>query len=103
MSESIKHDDGPRVWLRKHDYMPEGYTIMDVTLLLDGTYEGHAAISHRTRIITPFTAKTLTLKECSNKLDQKFWELIPDHQCGSGCFDWTTHKTIFGEPPGRVQ
>jgi hypothetical protein len=67
MFESIKpgRNDGPRAWLKKHDYMPDGYTSMEVQLLLDGTYEG----SMVTRQIAPFTAKTITLKECCNPLE----------------------------------
>jgi hypothetical protein len=110
MFKSIEHEhlkggngDGPRVWLRRHDYMPDGYTLMEVALLLDGTYEGSMVIGHLTRRIAPFTAKTITLKECCDTLDRWFWENMPDHQCRSGCFNWATQKTIFDKPSGRVQ
>ena len=95
--------DGPRAWMRKHDYMPDGYTLMNVTLLLDGTYEGGMVIGHLTRQIPPFIEKTVTLKECCNKLDQLFWENMPDHQCRSGCFDWHAFDAVFGEHSDTIQ
>lgn len=66
-----------QVLTRKHDYMPDGYTLLNVTKLQDGTFEGRIDIGHMTRHFAPVVEKTETVAECCDKLDQRFWESMP--------------------------
>lgn len=88
---------------RRHDYMPEGCALMNVHKLQDGTFEGRIDIGHMTRRFPTIVENTETALECRKILDKRFSEVMPEHQCGSGCHDWQVADSDFGEPSGTVQ
>jgi hypothetical protein len=75
-----------KVWNFRHVYRG-GYALMSVQKLRDG-YEGALNIANLklTRQMPPIAERADSLEECCQKLEQRFWENMPDHQCGTGCF-----------------
>lgn len=102
--EDLKEFDLPyaQVWARKHDYMPVGYTLMNVIKLQDG-YEGSMTLPHLPYESAVFAVKTETFAKCCESLEQQFWVNVPDHKCGDGCFDWHGESAVLCEPSGRTQ
>jgi hypothetical protein len=97
-------NDGPRVWMRPHDYMPDGYALAHVVLLADGTFNGSLVIVHRDQAFPPrFEFLTTTLKECCDALDRQFEQNMPDHECRIGCINWATERAVMSNPTGSVQ
>jgi hypothetical protein len=97
-------NDGPQVWIRKHDYMPDGYTLAQVILLVDGTFEGSITFAHRDQPVpVRFSILTGTLKECCDRLDRQFEQNMPDHECRVGCINWVTEIAVMSNPTGSVQ
>ena len=102
--EDFKEFDVPyaQVWQRKHDYMPDGYTLMTVTKLKDG-YEGGMILPHQPFESARFVEKTKTFEECCKMLEQQFSKHLPDHKCGPGCTDWHPWNKFLEEPSGTIQ
>jgi hypothetical protein len=107
MSDSFSHDDeqelrtipGAPVWARKHDYMPDGSAFFAVCEGKGGRYDGTLSMTGH----GPFPVFSETLAECCDALDDRFWEVMPNHHCGPRCIDWVTAKTMFGKPDGKIQ
>jgi hypothetical protein len=91
----------PNVCTRKHVF-EGGYAILSVMEVHDG-FEGNLGCT-TLEINKPIFEHAASMRECCDKLDQRFREIMPDHQCGSACFgDWQPESSIFKEPTGRTQ
>lgn len=107
MSDFVNHDDyqelraipGAPLWVRKHDYMPDGSAFFVVCEARGGGYDGTLNMTGQ----APFPVFSAGFKECCEMLDERFREVMPHHQCGPRCIDWVTAKTMFGKPAGKVQ
>jgi hypothetical protein len=87
--EEFKNLLPPEVWLKKHVF-DGGYAMMGVQKL-KGRYEGTLNIGslNLAHQFLPITEKAETRAKCCDRLDQRFRESMPDHQCGPGCFrEW---------------
>jgi hypothetical protein len=102
--DDLKEFDLPYapVWERKHDYMPDGYTIMSVTKIKDG-FEGGMVLPHLSFDSARFAIKAETFEKCRVLLEQHFSRHLPDHTCGAGCTDWHPSHDFFKAPSGRTQ
>jgi hypothetical protein len=87
---------------RRHDYMPEGYAMLNVDKLPDGTFEGRIDIGHVTRRFAGVVEITETVTECCERLEKRFSEIMSEHQCGSGCTTWQLTVSV-AKPSGTVQ
>src|SRR5271156_3084202 len=87
-----------QVWLFRHVY-EGGYALMSVQRVKDG-FEGALNIANLklTHPIPPIAERADTLEECCKKLERRFWESMPDHQCGDDCFrNWQSENPIMKE------
>jgi hypothetical protein len=87
-------------WLTRKHVFGTDYALLNV-VEVHGKFEGHLGC-------TTLAIKDLifvhgeTASECCDKLDQRFREIVPDHQCGSGCLrNWQSWNLIFKEPTGK--
>jgi hypothetical protein len=91
----------PNVRTRKHVFGSD-YAILTVMQVRDG-FEGDLGCT-TLAINERISEHADTMQECCDKLDQRFREIVPNHQCGSGCFgDWQPESAIFTEPTGKPQ
>jgi hypothetical protein len=99
-TEKTKHlDEFPyaEVWLRKHVFQG-GYTLMGVEKGPEG-FRGSFGFG-----LSPVSEEASSFAECCRKLDQRFRECMPDHECGSDCFGWQPVNSVMGDPPpGKTQ
>ncbi|MGA2357004.1 MAG: hypothetical protein ABSG02_21120 [Terriglobales bacterium] len=91
----------PNVLTRKHVF-DDGYAILTAMQVRD-RFEGNLACT-TLAVNSPVFEHGETMEECCDKLDQRFREIMPDHQCGSGCLrNWQSGNAIFEEPTGKPQ
>jgi hypothetical protein len=91
----------PSVRTRKHVF-EGGYAILTV-MQVRGGFEGNLGCTIL-EMNKPVFEHAGSMGECCEKLERRFREIMPDHQCGSGCFgDWQPDSSIFKEPTGRTQ
>ena len=107
MPDFVSNDDDQELpaipcaplWARKHDYMPDGSAFFAVCEGRGGGYDGTLNMTGQ----APFPVASADLKQCCEMLEDRFREVMPDHQCGPRCIDWVTARTMFGKPTGKVQ
>jgi hypothetical protein len=91
----------PSVLTRKHVF-GAGYAILTAMQVQDG-FSGNLGCT--TLAVNDLVFEHgETMEECCDKLDKRFREIVPNHQCGSGCFrDWQSGNVVFEEPTGKPQ
>jgi hypothetical protein len=91
----------PNERTRKHVFGTD-YAILTVIQVRDG-FEGNLGCT-TLAINDRVFEHAQSMEECCDTLDQRFREIVPNHQCGSGCFgDWQRESVIFAEPTGKPQ